>query len=167
VRARRSLLCEFGPRRDNVVFSDKTEGGIPTLYTIKLEKWKGNSDGKLEQTLIIHQNRVDINHCPVVSMMMWMKVLDAKCPGENNLLVPALEASHHDFLRDEQSKNMRMCESTWNLWFTKAAAYVGGVLDKIENHDFRRSLFLLPTKTSLCYSIISPKLNTYSANTYR
>jgi hypothetical protein len=89
---------------------------------------------RIVQTLIIHRNRVDINHCPVVSIMVWMKVLDAKCPGENGPLFPALDASHHDFLRDGEGKTMRICESTWNL------SYVGMGLAGCTMHSIRRSV---------------------------
>jgi len=38
-------------------------------------RWKGNEDGKRQQTLHFVRNKMNPDYCPVVQIMLWLKTL--------------------------------------------------------------------------------------------
>ena len=138
--ARRSLFTQHSPRMDQVTFSEQVDThGVPLFYTIDLERWKGNADGRKKQRLLIKRNKASAKYCPVVAMAMWFKVLH-DLGVKNGPLFPALDDSHNRFRRDEDGNLLRMTASTWSAWWRNLASYVGGTLAGTSTHSLRRSV---------------------------
>jgi hypothetical protein len=78
------------------------EFDIPKYYTLMLDRWKGNPNRKLKQTLLIPRNYINPRYCPVVAMTLWLKFLNDVAPDhKNGPLFPALRDDHNEFILDE------------------------------------------------------------------
>jgi len=139
--ARRSLFTKYCPRRDQVTLGPVDDIGIPKYYILKLDRWKGNSRRKLKQTLLIKRNYINPMYCPVVAMVVWLKVLNDVAPGhKNGPLFPALRDDHNEFIIDEKGHMQIISEPQHSRRWDLAARYVGGGLEMCSTHGRRRSV---------------------------
>ena len=114
---------------------------IPKYYILKLERWKGNADGKKKQTLLIKRNYINPSYCPVVAMTVWLKVLDDVAPDhKNGPLFPALRDDHNWSIIDEEGHMQIISEDQHSYRWDLTARYVGGGLKTSSTHGRRRSV---------------------------
>ena len=139
--ARRSLFTKYCPRRDQVTIGPVDERDIPKYYTIMLDRWKGNPNRKLKQTLLIPRNYINPKYCPVVAMTLWLKFLNDVAPDhKNGPLFPALRDDHNGFIIDEKGHMQIISEHQHSSRWDRAAWYVGGGLEMSSTHARRRSV---------------------------
>ena len=143
--ARRSLFTTYCPRIDQVDVhtAAKDVDGFPKFMLLKLERWKGNADGKRFQTLIIKRNYADVRYCPVVAMCLWLRTLYRLGVTENGPLFPALSPGHNQFSRADSSAPLEYIgKKCYSMWWSKFCEYVGGglVACRTTTHSNRRSV---------------------------
>ena len=142
--ARRSLFTTFCPRIDQVDVDDaaKDADGFPQYIIIKLEKWKGNRDGRRWQKLKISRNYVDVRFCPVVALCLWLKTLHSLGVTDNGPLFPGLSTGHGRFSRaDAEAPLERMTKDAYTSHWRAMCVYVGGgLLLSQRTHAARRTV---------------------------
>ena len=142
--ARRSLFTTYCPRIDQVDVdtADKDELGLPKFIIIKLERWKGNADGRRWQKVKIRRNYADQRYCPVAALCLWLKTLHSLGVTENGPLFPALSGGHVDFSRASAEAPLEhVTTDVYTAWWQLMCGYVGGdLLFSKRTHAARRSV---------------------------
>ena len=92
-------------------------------------------------TFLIKRNYINPMYCPVVAMVVWLKVLNDVAPGhKNGPLFPALRDDHNDFIFDEDGHMQIISETQHSRRWDLAARYVGRGLELSSTHAKRRSV---------------------------
>lgn len=140
VCARCSLLTTFCPMLDQLELGPVDEDGVPKFIKIELREWKGNANGAKQQRLLLRRNLVNVDFCPVIAIITWIKTLVAQ-GIKNGPLFPALDNNHNSFIVEKDTGRLqRMEPGRWKEWFRRSTRYVGGAFANCSTHSIRRSV---------------------------